>query len=175
MWKITDLDYETAPFTNAEAREGAGVTPALWAKWKERGLGGPSRTLKGGRAGQYSPKRIFEMKVMSVVVQETSIPVSEAKEIAALAVKGSWNIDELRARPRNWRSCVIRDNPPPLDVFLVFSRTENCWGFDVAIGPPRIETFKNSASLVLAAARELTAVSKFCWHLLQETGRTETA
>ena len=95
MWKITALDYEAPLFANAEAREIAGVAPMLWAKWIQRGMGGPSRTIKGGRAGQYAAKKIFEMRVMNVVVQQTAIPISEAQQIAELAAKGTWSIKEL--------------------------------------------------------------------------------
>ena len=66
-WKITALDYEAPLFANAEAREGAGVAPMLWAKWLQRGLAAPSRTVKSGRAGQYAAKKIFELRVMNVV------------------------------------------------------------------------------------------------------------
>jgi hypothetical protein len=170
MWNITGLDYEAPLFANAEAREGAGVAPMLWAKWTQRGKAGASRSLKGGRAGHYSAKRIFEMRLMNLVVQQTAIPVSEAQQIAALAVKGPWNIQELAAEPEptNWRSYVLRESRPPLDVCLIYSKTENCWGYDLSLGVPANLNFKNSASLVLAAARELTTVSKYCWSLLLE-------
>jgi len=172
MWKITALDYEAPLFANAEAREIAGVAPMLWAKWIQRGMGGPSRSLKSGRAGQYAAKKIFEMRVMSVVVQQTTIPISEAQQIAEQAAKGTWNIKELAALPPiNWRSYVLRDDPPPVDIHLTFSRTENCWGYEI-LGA---DSFKNSASVVLAAARELIAVSKYCWNILEESRRVTGA
>jgi hypothetical protein len=168
MWKITALDYEAPLFANAEAREVAGAAPMVWAKWIQRGMGGPSRTLKGGRAGHYAAKRIFEMRLMNLVVQQTAIPVSEAQQIAALAVKGTWNIKELAAEQTNWRSFVLREAPPPLDIYLIFSKNENCWAYEI-LGP---DTFKNSASVVIAAARELRSVSKYCWGILNEPRRT---
>jgi hypothetical protein len=97
MWKITGLDYDAALYANAEARHIAGVDPVLWAKWIQRQKFGPSRKVQGGRAGQYAAKRIFEMRLMNVLVQQTAIPVSEAQQIAELAAKGSWNIEELAA------------------------------------------------------------------------------
>ena len=45
----------------------------LWAKWIQRGLAGPSRSV-GGRAGQYAAKKVFEMRLMNVVGQQTAIP-----------------------------------------------------------------------------------------------------
>ncbi len=171
MWKITALDYEAPLFANAEAREVAGVAPMLWAKWIQRGMGGPSRTLKGGRAGHYAAKRIIEMRLMNVVVQQTAIPVSEAQQIAALAVKGPWNIKELAAEQTSWRSFVLRETAPSLDVFLIFSKTDNCWGYEMSIGPPAKNSFKNNASLVIAAERELRSVSQKCWSILEESER----
>jgi hypothetical protein len=125
---------------------------------------GPTRAVKGGRTGNYAPKRIFEMRLLNLVVQQTAIPVSEAQQIAALAVKGPWNVQELAAEPTNWRSFVLRDAPTPLDVKLVFSKTEDCWSYKML----SLDSFENSASVVLAAARELTAVSKYCWNLLHD-------
>jgi len=171
MWDITALDYEAPLFSNAEAREGAGVNPALWAKWTQRGLVTPSRMTKSGRAGPSAGKKIFEMRVLSIVVEGAAIPVSEAQQIAALAAKGPWNAKDLAAEPSNWRSVVLRASPPPLDVFLVFSKIDNCWGYEASLGPPK--HFKHSASIVLAAKRELETVSKYCWGILHETGKAK--
>ena len=154
VWKITDLDYEAPLFSNAEARVGAGVSPTLWAKWLHRGLTTPTRSGRGGHL--YSALKIFEMRIFNIVVEEVTIPPSQALQIAQLTANGKW------------KSLVIRDSPPPLDVCLVFSRTENCWGYEILLA----DSFKNSASIVIAAARELTAVSKYCWGILNEPGRT---
>ena len=111
---------------------------------------------------------------MYLLGQEVGIPPSETKEIANLASKGSWNVKELAAqdpREKNWRGHVLRESPPPLDVFLIFSKTDDCWGYKI-LGTDNI---KNSASVVLAAARELIAVSKYCWGILHEAGRATTA
>jgi hypothetical protein len=167
VWRITDLDYDAPWFTNAEARLGTGLGPALWAKWLHRGIIEPTRTVKGGRGGQYAARTIFQIRVMSVAVEDVAIPPSEAQQIADLAAKGPWKSEELRTE-RNWRSYVIRDHPLPLDVFLTFSRTGNCWGYEILKG----SDFENDASLVLAAARELTAVSKYCWNILNGSGES---
>lgn len=105
---------------------------------------------------------------MNVVIEETAIPPSEAKQIADLAAIGPWNIKELAAQPTHWRSFVLRESPP-VDVYLVFSKIQNCWGYDML----QPDSFKNSASVVLAATRELMAVSKYCWNILEESGRAE--
>ncbi len=168
-WNVTAVDYEAPLFSNSEARLGTGIGPALWAKWLHRGLIAPSRPTKSGRGGLYAGRKIFEIRVMNLVGTEVAIPASEAQEIADLATKGTWNSAELKTAETNWRRLVIRDNAPPLDVYLLFSRTENCWGYEEALAQPE---FKNSATLVLAAARELIAVSKYCWSVLEETGRT---
>ncbi len=168
MWKVTALDYEAPLFANAEAREGVGADPVLFAKWRQRGLAEPNRPIKGGRGGQYAAKKIFELRVMNVVTQQTTIPVGEAHQIAELASSGPWSRAELTAQPTHWRSLVIRDRPPPIDVFLIFYRTEQCWAYDM-LG---VEAhFKNSASIVIAAARELRSVSKYCWNILEESGQ----
>jgi hypothetical protein len=171
MWTVTAIDYEAPLFTNAEAREGAGVAPMLWAKWIQRGMATPSRTVRGGRGGQYAPKEVFRFRAMNVLVQKAAIPVSEAREIAAMAADGPWNLRELAAAPTNWRNVVIRANPAPLDVFLIFFKTDNCWSYEPSFGPPTIDNFKSSAALVLAAARELNAVSQYCWNILEESER----
>jgi hypothetical protein len=159
-WQITALDYDAALFTNAETRGGAAVAPMLWAKWKHRGIGtAPARTGRGSRGGDlYSAWKIFEMRILNLLVEDVKLPPSEALQIAELTAKG------------DWKKFVIRDAPPPIDVFLIFSRTENCWGYEM-LGPNSF--FKDSASIVLAAARELTAVSKYCWNILHEPGRAE--
>jgi hypothetical protein len=168
MWTVTGIDYEAPLFANAEAREGAGVAPMLWAKWIQRGLATPSRTVKGGRAGQYAAKKIFELRAMNVIAQQTAIPVSEAQQIAALAAKGPWDPTELK-KGNNWRRYVIRDDAAPLDIRLLFSRSDDCWGYEADLGDhPK---FKQSAILVLTAGRELITVSKYCWGLLNEAGR----
>jgi hypothetical protein len=169
MWTVTGINYEAPLFANAEAREGAGVAPMLWAKWIQRGLAGPSRSV-GGRAGQYAAKKVFEMRLMNVVGQQTAIPVSEAQQIAALAAKGPWDPTELK-KSDNWRRYVIRDDDPPLDIRLLFSKSDDCWSYQADLGDSK---FKQSATLVLAAGRELIAVSKYCWKLLNESGRTTT-
>jgi hypothetical protein len=175
MWSITALDYEVALLTNAEAREGAGMSPMLWAKWKERGLVLPTRQVKGGRGGQYAAKDVFRLRLVSVSSAAIGLPPSEAIEIAKLASKGSWNVKQLaaqNARKKNWRGFVLRESPRPLDVFLIFSKTDNCWGYELALEAP---TFKNSASVVIAAARELIAVSKYCWNVLQQNAAVRPA
>jgi len=154
VWKITDLDYEAPLFSNAEARLGAGVGPTLWAKWLHRGFNTPTRTGRGGHL--YSALKIFEMRIFYVLVEEVTIPPSEAVQIAQLTANGKW------------KSLVIRDSSPPLDVCLVFSRTKNCWGYEI-LGA---DSLKNNASVVIAAARELRAVSKYCWNILEDSGRT---
>jgi hypothetical protein len=107
---------------------------------------------------------------MNLVVQQTAIPVSEAQQIASLAVKGPWNIKDLAGEPMNWQSYVIRESPP-LDVWLIYSKTENCWGYELSVGVPTTLNIKNSASLVLAAKRESITVSQHCWSILEESGR----
>lgn len=170
-WKITALDYDAALFTNSEARLGAGIGPALWAKWLHRHFFTPSRAVKGGRGGQYAPKKIFELRVMNLMTTDVALPPSEAKQIAYLAAKGTWNSAELK-KENNWRSYVIRDNPLPLDIFLLYSRDKSCWGHEMSVGPPKTEDLaKNSVLLVLAATRELIAVSKYCWNILEGPDR----
>ncbi len=171
MWTATGLDYEAPLFANAEAREGAGVAPMLWAKWIQRGMATPSRAVKGGRAGQYAAKKIFELRVMNKLVQQTAIPVSEARNIAALTAEGPWGLKQLAAAPTHWKSLVIREKPAPLDIFLLFSKTNNCWGYEVFFGPPATGQFKSPATLALAAARELNEVSKYCWNILDASHR----
>jgi hypothetical protein len=180
-WNVTAVDYDTALYTNAEARLGAGVTASLWAKWLHRDFFDPSRSVKSGRGGQYAARKIFEIRVMNLATTDLAIPPSEAKQIAELAAKGSWNPVELKSPvelKKNWRSYVIRANAEPLDMFLLFSRTKvyrgkNCWGYEPTVGPPQAADLeKNSVLLVLAAARELIAVSKYCWNILEESGRT---
>jgi hypothetical protein len=171
VWKTTAVDYDAALFTNPEARLGAGITPSLWAKWLHRGFFVPSRAVKGGRGGQYAARKIFEIRVMNLVTTDLTIPPSEAKQIAHLAAKGTWNSIELK-KENGWRSYVIRDNVPPLDIFLLFSRNKKCWEYAMSVGPPQAPDLeKSSAWLILAAARELIAVSKYCWNILEETGR----
>jgi hypothetical protein len=161
MWNITALDYETALFGNAEAREIVGVSPMLWAKWVQRTIAAPTRPGRGRGGGLYSAKRIFEMRLIRVIAEHAAIPVSEAQEIAALATKGPWNTKELSGRVKNWRFYVLRDSPPPVDVQLLFSKTDGCWEYKI-LGTDRIE---NAAAVIVAAARELIAVSKACWTL----------
>jgi hypothetical protein len=156
MWRVTDLDYDSPLFNNAEARRGVGVDEMLWAKRLQRGLQAPTRAVKGGRGGQYAAKTIFEIRIMNLVFEELAIPASEAKQIGGLAAEGTWKIAELAADPTNWRSLVI---------FLLFTRTDNCWGFEI-LGPVVPASFKSNASLVVAAARELNAVSQYCWNIL---------
>jgi hypothetical protein len=170
MWTITGLDYSAPLFANAEAREGAGVAPMLWAKWIQRGLAESSRNV-GGRAGQFAAKKIFELRLMNVVVQQTAIPVSEAQQIAALAAKGPWDVNELK-KSKNWRRYVIREDAAPLDMLLLFSKQHDCWSYEPNLGEP--SKFGQSATLVLAAGRELIAVSEYCWKLLDESGRATT-
>lgn len=62
-----------------------------------------------------------------------------------------------------------------MTYFLIFSKTDNCWGYDMAIGPPTVSHFTNSASVVLAAARELTAVSKYCWSILDSAAMSASS
>ena len=168
MWTPAGIDYEAALYANAEAREGAGVSPTIWAKWMHRGLIDPTRNV-GGRAGLYAAKKIFELRLMNVVVQQTAIPVSEAQQIAALAAKGPWDTNELM-KSKNWRQYVIREDALPLDIHLLFSKSDDCWGYEADLGDR--SKFKQSATLVLAVGRELIAVSKYCWNLLNESGRT---
>jgi hypothetical protein len=93
-----------------------------------------------------------------MLVEEVTIPPSEATQIAQLTANGKW------------KSLVIRERPAPLDVFLIFFRTQHGWAYEMARESVS-DSFKNSASLVLAAARELTAVSKECWKILNGPGR----
>jgi hypothetical protein len=169
VWKITDLDYEAPLFANAEARLGTGFGQTLWAKHLHRGTFAPTREVKGGRGGQYAARDVFRMRIVYLLGEEVGIPPSEALQIANLATKGPWNVKELAAEPKNWRSFVIRELPPPLDVFLIFSKADDCWGYEI-LGPDNI---KNSASVVLAAARELIAVSKYCWSILHAADRVD--
>jgi len=159
MWKITALDYSAAQFTSPDARLAAGISEATEAKWRHRGIITATRPGRGGRGGHlYSALKIFELKVLNMLVEEVTIPPSEATQIAQLAANGKW------------KSLVIRERPAPLDVFLIFSRTQDCWAYEMARESVS-DSFKNSASLVLAAARELTAVSKECWKILNGPGR----
>ena len=175
VWKITDLDYDAPLLANAEARLGTGYGQTPWAKHLHRGTFAPTRAVKGGRGGQYAPRDVFRMRLMYLLGEEAGVPPSEALQIANLATEGTWNVKELAAqdpREKNWRGLVLRESPPPLDVFLIFSKTENCWGYEM-LGPDNI---KNSASVVLAATRELIAVSKYCWNILHaadRVGRTQ--
>jgi hypothetical protein len=161
MWKITALDYSAAQFTSPEARLVAGISEAAEAKWRHRGIITATRPGRGDRGGHlYSALKIFELKVLNMLVEEVTIPPSEAKQIAQLTANGKW------------KTHVISDRPPPLDVFLIFSfsKAENCWTYDLA-GPSVADSFKSNASLVVAAGRELTAVSKHCWKILNEPSR----
>jgi hypothetical protein len=56
-----------------------------------------------------------------------------------------------------------------VDLRLIFSKTENCWGYKI-LGK---DDLKNSASVVLAATRELISVSKYCWNILHEGGASK--
>ena len=159
MWKITALDYSAAQFTSPDARLAAGISEATEAKWRHRGVITATRPGRGGRGGHlYSALKIFELKILNLLVEDVAIPPSEATQIAKLAANGKW------------KSLVIRERPAPLDVLLVFSRTQDCWAYEMARESVS-DSFKNSASLVLAAARELTAVSKECWKILNGPGR----
>ena len=159
MWKITALDYSAAQFTSPEARLVAGISEAAEAKWRHRGVITATRPGRGGRGGHlYSALKIFELKILNLLVEDVAIPPSEATQIAKLAANGKW------------KSLVIRERPPPLDVFLIFSRTEDCWAYEMARQSVS-DSFQNSASLIVAATRELTAVSKHCWNILNEPSR----
>ena len=159
MWKITALDYSAAQFTSPEARLVAGISEAAEAKWRHRGVITATRPGRGGRGGHlYSALKIFELKILNLLVEDVAIPPSEATQIAKLAANGKW------------KSLVIRERPPPSDVFLIFSRTEDCWAYEMARQSVS-DSFKNNASLIVAATRELTAVSKHCWNILNEPSR----
>jgi len=102
---------------------------------------------------------------MHLVVEEAAIPPGEALQIAELAAKGPWTRKELSAAHQNWKRYVLRESPPPMaDMRLIFSKTEDCWEYQI-LGKDDI---KNSASVVVAAPRELIAVSKYCWTILHE-------
>ena len=156
MWQITRLDYSAPLYTAPEARLVAGISEATDAKWRHRGISTPTRPGRGGRGGHlYSALKIFELRILRLLVEEVTIPPSESIQIAQLTADGKW------------KGLVIRDAPPPIDVFLIFHRTERSWEYEMA-GPQVSETFKRSTSVVIAAARELTAVSKHCWNILHE-------
>jgi hypothetical protein len=162
MWKITALDYSAPLFTYAEACTTAGIGEPIGAKWMHRGIIEPTRRGHGGRGGHlFSALKIFEMRILNQLVEQLTIPPSEAKQMADLAANGKW------------KSHVLRDHPHPLNVFLVFHRVGECWEYEMA-GSRAQETFKNSASVVLAAARELTEVSKACWNILNSSTHAKT-
>ena len=79
---------------------------------------------------------------MNVVVQQTAIPVSEAQQIAALAVKGTWNIKELGAEQTNWRSFVLRETIPSLDVSSSFPKPKIAGATRCPLGRPRRITLR---------------------------------
>jgi hypothetical protein len=102
-----------------------------------------------------------------------AIPVSEAQQIAALAAKGPWDPTELK-QGNNWRRYVIRDDAPPLDIHLLFSRSDDCWSYKADLGDSKFEHGDLAAALVLAGGSELVAVSKYCWNILNASERAMT-
>lgn len=162
MWNIKQakFDLDAAYFTQFETCVVADISQATGAKWLHRNILKPTRSGRSKRGGHlFSALNIFEAKTTNALVKHLAIPPSEAAKIAMLVAKG------------DWKSRVIRETPAPLSIFLVITRTDDCWEYIESLGPPSLDDLNKPTVAVLAAARDLTAVYEQCWKILNDSER----